>query len=250
MLTAKAFDRAAQLFQKHWERWDGGEKTWEWTKMPRQTMFKTSDHSAKGVLRMRRVQRWAGSEPEEQDGRGEKVEEPWVEEHEDEATAKLPPIQDEHVSQVWEFCIVYNEVYRVPCLMVDPRREGELIGVNEAFQHLTRLPRAQFASLGISGNVTMEEHPITGVPCYALHPCRTADALHVILGVHDGGRESSSPADFHQTQHRTRFELDDHASASDLLKYMIAFYSVIQDIVGLVSTSNLNQRLHLDQKIL
>lgn len=249
MLTSMAFEKAAKAFQQHWERYRRGEETWEWMPLPRKSMFKTSGSDGQGVLRMRRVEPWSPDEREEAEEREETNEESWVELQEepmDEATAVLQRSHDDRPPRIWEFCIAYNEVYRVPCLLMDPRKEGKLLGVHEALHFVPDQCKGQISILGITGNVTMEEHPITGVPCYALHPCQTADALSVVLGLKNEGK-SNAPEDMCQKQQHVYFELEEHADASELLKYMVAFYSIVQDIVGVPLTANLAGYSRLQQ---
>lgn len=251
MLTSMAFEKAAKAFQQQWERCRRGEETWEWMPLPQSTMFKTSARNEQGVLRLQRVEPWSSDEREEtEEGEGT-TEESWVEVQEepmDEATAVLPRYHEDRPPRMWDFCIVYNEVYRVPCLLVDPRREGKLLGVNEALHFLPNQCKGQISSLGIAGNVTMEEHPITGVPCYALHPCKTADALSVVLGLKNEGK-NTTPEGMCQKQQQIHFELEEHANASELLKYMVAFYSMVQDIVGVSLTTSQDGCSPLQQQL-
>ncbi|MCJ1447722.1 MAG: hypothetical protein MMC23_008233 [Stictis urceolatum] len=32
------------------------------------------------------------------------------------------------------------------------------------------------------GGISMTNHPVTDVPCFFVHPCNTADAMHEIVG--------------------------------------------------------------------
>mmetsp|Transcript_4337 Transcript_4337/g.27625 ORF Transcript_4337/g.27625 Transcript_4337/m.27625 type:complete len:253 (-) Transcript_4337:1114-1872(-) len=251
MITSMAFEKAAKAFQQQWERYRRGEETWEWMPLSQSTMFKTSARNQPGVLRMRRVEPWRSDEREEMDEREETTEESWVEVQEepmDEATAVLLRNHEDRSPRMWDFCIAYNEVYRVPCLMVDPRREGKLLGVDEALHFLPNRCKGQTSSLDIAGNVTMEEHPITGVPCYALHPCQTADALSLVLGLKNEAK-NKTPEGMYRKQQHFHFELEEHADASELLKYMVAFYSIVQDIVGVPLTTGQGGYSQLQQQI-
>lgn len=36
-------------------------------------------------------------------------------------------------------------------------------------------------SVGVMGALSMAEHPITGIPAYFVHPCRTQEAMSALL---------------------------------------------------------------------
>lgn len=47
--------------------------------------------------------------------------------------------------------------------------------------------RRQVEAVGIMGALSMTDHPVTNLPVYFVHPCRTQEAMQAILG---GGREA------------------------------------------------------------
>nr|POE63213.1 ubiquitin-like-conjugating enzyme atg10 [Quercus suber] len=80
--------------------------------------------------------------------------------------------------------VVHSPSYQVPVLYV-------------TFQHLLQpgLPSLeriyellvpaefppQLRAVGVMGSLSFAEHPITGVPAYFVHPCRTADAMSAVV---------------------------------------------------------------------
>lgn len=40
---------------------------------------------------------------------------------------------------------------------------------------------AQVRDVGVVGAVSMTEHPVTGLPTFFVHPCRTQDAMRDVL---------------------------------------------------------------------
>lgn len=42
--------------------------------------------------------------------------------------------------------------------------------------------RPQMQAVGVMGAVSMTDHPVTGLPCWFVHPCRTAEAMGAMTG--------------------------------------------------------------------
>lgn len=97
---------------------------------------------------------------------------------EDEQAVDPPSSDEESLQQLqWTFSIVYSHVWSVPVLyMMVQRLDG------------TPLPRSQILPLLEPSSsssskeefLSCDEHPMTGIPSFFLHPCRTAEKLSVL----------------------------------------------------------------------
>jgi len=76
--------------------------------------------------------------------------------------------------------IVHSPSYQVPVLYIT------LSGLGVTSQHSPEdmykllVPEAykeQIRAVGVMGALSMTEHPLTGLPAYFVHPCRTQDAM-------------------------------------------------------------------------
>ncbi|KAI5358861.1 putative ubiquitin-like-conjugating enzyme Atg3/Atg10 [Septoria linicola] len=70
--------------------------------------------------------------------------------------------------------IIYSHTYQVPVLYIHrPASSHQLL--NELYA-----PASQV--VGIMGGITLVDHPEIGKPVYFIHPCRTQEAVRVVLG--------------------------------------------------------------------
>ncbi|KAF2168828.1 hypothetical protein M409DRAFT_20844 [Zasmidium cellare ATCC 36951] len=80
--------------------------------------------------------------------------------------------------------IVHSQSYQVPVLYFNFKNtsSGGKRSIEEIYQML--VPNAHGTSMqavGQLGAITLTEHPITGIPSYFVHPCRTREALEPAL---------------------------------------------------------------------
>lgn len=82
--------------------------------------------------------------------------------------------------------IAYSPAYQVPVLYLTfAERSNTTIALpspDEVYNMLVpndfKLP---MRSVGVMGALSMAEHPVTGVPAYFVHPCRTQEAMSPLL---------------------------------------------------------------------
>jgi ubiquitin-like-conjugating enzyme ATG10 len=87
----------------------------------------------------------------------------------------------------WRLSCVYSDTWRVPVLYLTVQnKRGSPCSRDELLQAIKN---------GTTDNswdfLSAEEHPVTGVPCFFLHPCRTSERLDVLLdtkSIHSGVR--------------------------------------------------------------
>ncbi len=90
----------------------------------------------------------------------------------------------------WTFSIVFHDVWRVPtlyfqCIHVD----GTVLSRNEVLEILLQKTSKSNGYHGIMtlseeelwDFVSREEHPITGIPSFFLHPCQTTSRMELLL---------------------------------------------------------------------
>ena len=87
----------------------------------------------------------------------------------------------------WKFTVVYSHVWRVPVLYFQVyTSEGALLSREEV---LTLLLKDESSALKGEDSWTFlshEEHPMTGMPSFFLHPCQTAKRLGILMNSSDG----------------------------------------------------------------
>jgi len=105
--------------------------------------------------------------------------------HEDPVVASTPTLKNatKTTTTEWYFSIVYSDVWRVPILYFtvqsveksgSPCQRSEIISSLMQFSHYNCVEDTwEFFSY--------EEHPITGVPSFFLHPCRTSERMQTIM---------------------------------------------------------------------
>jgi ubiquitin-like-conjugating enzyme ATG10 len=87
-----------------------------------------------------------------------------------------------HAGILVQYDIVHSPSYQVPVLYVQINDTGSqavrLPSVDEAYEMLVpQSRRAQIKAVGVMGGLSMTDHPMTGLPVYFVHPCRTAEAM-------------------------------------------------------------------------
>lgn len=78
--------------------------------------------------------------------------------------------------------IVHSPSYQVPVLYLTFPGRG-LPPPDEVYECLVPAAhKEQVQSVGLMGALSMTEHPISGLPAYFVHPCRTQDAMLAVTG--------------------------------------------------------------------
>lgn len=80
--------------------------------------------------------------------------------------------------------IVHSSSYQVPVLYLnfESLPSGRLPSSDELYQMVVpNSYKASMQAVGQLGAITLTEHPITGVPAYFVHPCRTREAMVPVL---------------------------------------------------------------------
>jgi len=91
------------------------------------------------------------------------------------------------LDRVVRYDVVYSPSYQVPVLYLtfanaSTSKSTPLPSADEIYDMLVpRGFKTPMRDVGIMGALSMAEHPITGVPAYFVHPCRTQEALAPLL---------------------------------------------------------------------
>jgi len=137
--------------------------------------------------------------------------------------------RDDRNHYSWRFSIVYSHTWRVPVLYftVQDRNSGatcprtEVVEMLEKVHHQNQLvgqPPGDAAS-ATWDFCSQEEHPITGLPAFFLHPCRTQERLTTMT----------------RRQHDDDDDDDDDDETADVVSYgmqMLTWMSLILPSVG------------------
>lgn len=113
--------------------------------------------------------------------------------------------------------VVHSPSYSVPVLylMFADTRSGKSIPLpspDEVYNFLVPNGfKAPMLDVGVMGALSMAEHPLTGMPAYFVHPCRTQEVMAPLLE----GRE------------------DPKSNAGDPVEYLMLWLGVIGASVGL-----------------
>jgi ubiquitin-like-conjugating enzyme ATG10 len=87
---------------------------------------------------------------------------------------------------VW-YDVVYSPSYQVPILYLtfataSTNKSIPLPAADEIYEMLVPQGfKAPMRDVGVMGALSMAEHPITGMPAYFVHPCRTQEALAPLM---------------------------------------------------------------------
>ncbi len=118
------------------------------------------------------------------------------------------------------FDIVHSPSYQVPVLYVQIRdlsgsRAGKTLCPDEVYELLVpTMHKAELQAVGVMGALSMTDHPITGMPAYFVHPCRTAEAMSSLIGPE---------------------------AEADAAKYLLLWFGLIGSSVGLTVPVNVAQ---------
>jgi 2',3'-cyclic-nucleotide 2'-phosphodiesterase (5'-nucleotidase family) len=96
---------------------------------------------------------------------------------------------------LWSFSIVYSETYGVPVLYFHVQdSHGAPCSRPQVLQMLLYLGGTEIVAVDDTWDfISQEQHPITNMPTFFLHPCQSAGRLQLLLRGHDDiARESSS----------------------------------------------------------
>jgi ubiquitin-like-conjugating enzyme ATG10 len=120
------------------------------------------------------------------------------------------------LDRVVRYDVVYSPSYQVPVLYLTfaeatTGKSTPLPSAEEVYDMLVpRGFKTPMRDVGVMGALSMAEHPITGMPVYFVHPCRTQEALAPLL-------EDSSQK----------------ARSEPELEYLLLWFGVIGASVGL-----------------
>lgn len=86
-----------------------------------------------------------------------------------------------------QYDVVYSPAYQVPVLYITfsdaaTKKSIALPSPDELYRFL--VPdglKSPMRDVGVMGALSMSDHPVTGVPAYFVHPCRTQEALAPFL---------------------------------------------------------------------
>ncbi|KAF2769813.1 hypothetical protein EJ03DRAFT_350864 [Teratosphaeria nubilosa] len=95
-----------------------------------------------------------------------------------------------------DYEIIYSASYQVPVLYLSatPPSGTGLTSLGHIYDLLVPSQcRNQIESMGVMGALSMSEHPITGLPVFFVHPCRTAEAMAEVVQMRG---DSLSPAEY------------------------------------------------------
>ena len=79
--------------------------------------------------------------------------------------------------------IVYSPTYMVPVLYVIIKQplDQPRMSLEEIYDTLIpAAQRDQLRSVGPMGSLSMTNHPVTGMPAYFIHPCKTQEAMAAV----------------------------------------------------------------------
>ncbi|PHH65504.1 hypothetical protein CDD81_2284 [Ophiocordyceps australis] len=96
-------------------------------------------------------------------------------------TAVLNPLVPQQDPEIVVYEIHLHPTYRVPCLWFSLHNlaSGEpAFNIDTIFRRLVPDEyKSGLRQVGGIGSISADHHPITGVPCFFLHPCMVGDAL-------------------------------------------------------------------------
>lgn len=98
------------------------------------------------------------------------------------------PVANHGFTRVVQCDTAYSPAYQVPVLYLtfaerSTNQSVALPSPDEVYKILVPDDfKSPMRSVGVLGALSMAEHPVTGVPAYFVHPCRTQEALSPLLG--------------------------------------------------------------------
>jgi ubiquitin-like-conjugating enzyme ATG10 len=130
------------------------------------------------------------------------------------------------LDRVVRYDVVYSPSYQVPVLYLTfaeatTGKSTPLPSANEVYSMMVPQDfKTPMRDVGVMGALSMAEHPVTGMPAYFVHPCRTQDALAHLLEDHS-----------------------QKARSEPELEYLLLWFGVIGASVGLSVPVNLARLL-------
>ncbi|KAK1074885.1 hypothetical protein LTR12_002404 [Friedmanniomyces endolithicus] len=108
------------------------------------------------------------------------------EDDDEEALERSPSVARPELVVLYD--IVYSPSYRVPVLYLTHRSDPSA----DMHELLTpALYKPQLRGTGPLGALSMTDHPVTGIPAYFVHPCRTAEGMAAV-----GGMSAQEPVEY------------------------------------------------------
>ncbi|KAK1071160.1 hypothetical protein LTR74_003541 [Friedmanniomyces endolithicus] len=120
------------------------------------------------------------------DGGSDSVKAVVPEDDDEEALERSPSVARPELVVLYD--IVYSPSYRVPVLYLTHRSDPSA----DMHELLTpALYKPQLQRTGPLGALSMTDHPVTGIPAYFVHPCRTAEGMAAV-----GGMTAQAPVEY------------------------------------------------------
>ncbi|KAK5697495.1 hypothetical protein LTR97_007633 [Elasticomyces elasticus] len=165
------FTEAIRAFHRTWiELEEGGGSMWQDVRV-------VEDSYGPPLLRISRLLDTlpsptddAPEAPEDEDNAGENDGEALV--------RSLPPNSSEQKTTV-VYDIVYSPSYRVPVLHITLPHPPPNSNIHDLLVPASHRAQLQHAG-GSLGALSLTDHPITGLPAYFIHPCRTAEGMAAV----------------------------------------------------------------------
>lgn len=86
------------------------------------------------------------------------------------------------------FDIIHSPSYQVPVLFLQVNvhalgKVAKVHSLDDIYEMLVPpTHRLEMQAVGVLGALSMTDHPVSGLPAYFVHPCRTADAMADVVG--------------------------------------------------------------------
>lgn len=183
-ITSEALESA---FGKLYERWQNLDQATDWHDVKILEQFGTK------CLRIEKRLPRDKPEPEPQETTSDPATNNDEDEEDDEEVVHPAPSSASRTpSPLIVYEILHSPSYQVPVLYISfkslprptPDEVYELL-VPEAY-------RGQVRAVGVMGALSVTEHPITGLPVYFVHPCRTRE----VMAGHRGGEGEGRPEEY------------------------------------------------------
>ena len=110
-----------------------------------------------------------------QDNEGEIIED-------DDEVLDRSSMSNSHQHAMVTYDLMHSSSYEVPVLYVTVKHPSANRLSAEAMCELLVPPsyRPQVVTVGVMGAMSMTDHPMSGLPVYFVHPCRTAEAMSTL----------------------------------------------------------------------
>ncbi|KAK5681428.1 hypothetical protein LTS10_005958 [Elasticomyces elasticus] len=97
----------------------------------------------------------------------------------DEALVRSPPPESSGQKTSVVYDIVYSLSYRVPVLYIS-LLPGTSTDIHDLLVPTSHKAQIQHAGAGPLGALSLTDHPLTSLPAYFIHPCRTAEGMAAV----------------------------------------------------------------------